>query len=483
LDVQGTGQIRLPYEFWQTFLLEEKKIDLVDGQNSDIVIHEPLGLISNSWCQESKLILEISQEQVGSITIESLSIDIDSHIPIYPFQVQFLDQNQSRIYDQAGSKFMMHHPALYIYNSSFHHYAHYDGYIRGRGNNGMVYLPASNYTFRLAWDYFTSYDYINVIEEFSFLLQPNTASSMNITIATTRVYIEAQPEIEVYFRIDNWGDWEYIYPGILPSDFCLHFPENASMIRMYIYPSYTRNSVHPSIRSTMIELISEEPRDFTIQINFPFFSFFSFAIQVGQLIFVLIVIGAIIASWISLNRLLDKQPTRNITSHPEFISFVLALLGLLSPWLSWDVVRFENGLRIYEFEWLVNPLGLAVEGGTDRLITSLLSEHITVNMVHFVFWISLIAVGLRIVNLYRTETSQGFYAPYVIMALCGVGHIIGTFAPLFISALFGPGVIAGPDMYELSIGPFFSIAALLVAFLLRKDRWKRLTKGVWRKGD
>jgi len=214
-----------------------------------------------------------------------------------------------------------------------------------------------------------------------------------------------------------------------------------------------------------------------------FFGFFFFAINTGQLVLAIIAIGAVIASMVSLHRLFDKQPIRNITSHSEFIAFILALVGFLAPWLSWDIVKFENGSRIYQFEWLINPLGLALEGGTDRLITSLPSEHISVTLVHFVFWMSLIAVGLRMVNLYRTETSQGFYAPYLVMALCGIGHVVGTFAPMLISALFGAGALVTPSKYELSIGPFFSIAALFVAFLFRKDRWKRIVKAVWGKGD
>ncbi|MCK4567233.1 MAG: hypothetical protein KAU48_07980, partial [Candidatus Thorarchaeota archaeon] len=410
-------------DFDWTFFTYDENVTVIDGQSSDIVIHTSLvrpNEESQTWCHETKLIVEISQEQAGSVTVENLSIDIDSLSPIYPFQVQFLDQDQNIIYDAPGSKFMMYHPTLYITNDTYPHTDYYqrDPYMKGRTNNGTAYLPAGNYTFLFAWDDSWIYQISNLT---SVLLQPNTAIRMNVTLSTTRIYFEIEPELEVRLRIENNARSVDIGPCIIPSDFYTYLPENASQIRMYLYPSYKRNSAFPSARYSYIVVWNEGPKDYTIQSSFPFFAFFLFGINGTQLLLVIIAIGAIIASLVSLHRLFDKQPFRNIFSHPEFISFALALVGILAPWLSWDIVKFDNGIRSYQFEWLINPIGVALEGGSDRLITSIPSEHLNVSTFHFVFWISLIAVGLRMMNVYYTETSFGFYAPYLVMGLSGVG--------------------------------------------------------------
>ncbi|MGY5872727.1 MAG: hypothetical protein RTV72_10815 [Candidatus Thorarchaeota archaeon] len=461
-EVHGTVRIMTQMRFVDSSISYSETVVLEDGYNSDVVIQEsfaPLRENSNSWIIEAEFALMISQE-AGSISVDSLSIDIDSLDIVYPFQVQFYDQSGINIYDEGGSYQGNINPLLNITGDSLNHSVSNEiALVTGRANNGTVYLPEGNYTFGFGWGPYWSPE---IIDSFSVEMTPGTAIKTDISLMTAKLFIEMEQRLEGWITIKDISvEWEVnIHNDVLPHDFFIYMPADTGQIEVTILPFYLKNSQESTILFDI-----EGTNDYTIRAHFPIFTFFIFGFDSAQLLLTIIIIGTLIASFVSLHRLFDREPIRNMISHQEFIPFILVLVGNLTPWLISDTMTFDGNVGTYQFELLIIPLGVALVGGTDRLITFIPSDLLGVTTIQWAFWIAIVIIFLRMARLLNTESKLGHYAPYLVMALFGVATMGGTTG------------------YEVSIGPFFQVASLLVMILLRSRYGEHLMKKLKRNGD
>ncbi|MGY5859452.1 MAG: hypothetical protein RTU63_08780 [Candidatus Thorarchaeota archaeon] len=465
-EVQGPATIRTIMGFVRSTTSYSETVNVEDGDNSDVIVHEslvPLRENSDSWILETRFTLEIRQEQTGSITVDSLSIDIDSLELVYPFQVQFYDQSGTNIYEDGGSYQGNINPLLNITDDSLNHSViDRESLITGRANNGIVFLPEGNYTFGYGWGPYWS---PQIVDSFSVVLQPGMAFRTDIYLMTSRLFIDMNQKLGVYVNIRGdiyTSEWEvHIYDELLPPNFFIYVPADCGEIEVTIQPTIMRTRRDPSIIVNV-----EGTNDYTVQANFPIFTFLFFGFDSAQLLLIIIIIGAIIASMISLQRLFDKQPVRNIISHQEFIPFILALIGYLTPWFVWNSMRFDGGVGSSQFEYLIITTGLAIKGGTDRLVTFIPIEYLSsVTSVQWIYWFPIAIIFLRLTNLLNTESKLGFYSPYIVMVI------------------FGVMTLNGLSLYEVSIGPFFLMASLLVMILLKSSYGEQWLKKLKRDGE
>ncbi|MGY5880200.1 MAG: hypothetical protein RTV31_08115 [Candidatus Thorarchaeota archaeon] len=462
-EVQGYGNIYLSMDYLDQSFWSEVDIELVDGQSGEITIEEELDFLqdySDYSILEIHLGLFIRQESPGSITMNGIYVDVESATPIYPMRVQFNDQTGIDIFDNRYSDFLNYYPIMNLTEDSLIHSENQQkGIVTGRANNGVVYLPVGNYTFDYGWG---PVDNSNFIDSISVEVLSDMSTVVEVGLETIRLFIDIvqnQPA-DVWIEDNTIRYVFYKSDDLLPSDFFIYLPADLGQVGISIGSSIT-----PNADDYEITLDLEGTSDYTIQASFPIFSFLIFGFNSGQLLLAIIVIGAIIASVISLQRLFDKQPIRNIASHKEFIPFIIAVLGNLAPWFLHDEMKFENGIWSYTFEWINLPTGLVFRGGTDRLVTIVSMEYLHVYTVQWFYWFIIIIIALRVLNFWHSESELGLYAPYIVLAF------------------FGASATGITSIGEVSIGPFLLFLSLLVMMLFQSKHGERLTKMLTRNGE
>ncbi|MCF2138201.1 MAG: hypothetical protein K9W43_13300 [Candidatus Thorarchaeota archaeon] len=347
---------------WTDISSDENTTRFQEPGTFEVTVDAPVSetrLLTEQWACMIGFYVTIDIETSATIKIESVTVTAHATQPLIPATLNVLSSDGENIFNNSASRNLAIWPGLNMTLNT----TSTSALIYPRRVNDTVYLPID--TFQCSFGWHRGGCFLATSQTFNFTTSQTTSRAIEVTVPTTRLYLDIAPKKSLEWMIFGEDAVDSIYhriarsPTMVP-DF-VYLPDIVTIIsvlltvkssdHVYWYQSYTPINASYTWR---------------LSVHWPIFDFAGFGMSAGSLFLVVFTISILVVLMVHLQRAAAPFKLRSFLSKKGNLSITLLLLSYLTPWYGLHQSYFAGGLLGEKTELIFIALNLMLTFSTSE---------------------------------------------------------------------------------------------------------------------
>jgi hypothetical protein len=394
---------------------------------------------TGNWLCQARFEILIDFDAFASLVIARASVEVISSTQLYPISIDFQDRTGNSLYENKETRRLMEIPVVNITSEA-----------DNRSSILMQWTPNETVYLKLG-DYFVEYGWFKLVEvsgvpisnarwigTFTMALNGGVGISAAIRMNVVELNLDINPGLRFSVNIEGsvssagFGDIRLIYVlrNFVPTETTvLYLPDDVGTVYAFVVLS-TPNSPHFSTRFDI-----DGTHHLKLNARFPYHSVFGVALDTVQLFLLLLVVGLLIAAFISLKHSLYPIPITHWLRRERFIPTVLMLLSYVLPWASRKeaVASNQGPTTVWWTTYLASGLETMKAGSGDSIVYVIGIQNRRISSVldywdaqgifpaiFFVFWIPMLIMVYQYFYDSSIRPDASTIVPYAIPGMAAL---------------------------------------------------------------
>ncbi len=372
----------------------EEVVEWDEGEEGVFSIEVPLDVLrarSDLWIMQVLFEIQIKFPENGIANVWDARVEAVSSAQLFSTTFNLLDTEGHPLFGTTTNR-LVFAPYLNISTESHDSYS----FIMPIVSDDTLFLPAGNYSLSYGWYIFEHYP-----QEGSFELSvtPDSETSVDIYYSVTQLSVDVN--LDTLFDVRLYASFDGGYIRDLVGWYDFHSSYSSSLLFPVGFGAYSMQIRvhHQNNFAYTAEFNSSDTHHLRLTINLPLINFFGYALDIVQLLVVVVIIGVVIASIISLRHATTPLPLRNVTRNRRTLSFILLILSYFLPWVSYGSIMNTYIGQLIQVQTFSPASGL----NTVRYLPGISFVYFTPNLFSFIwqfllFWLPVLYILKQIMD-------------------------------------------------------------------------------------
>jgi hypothetical protein len=394
---------------------------------------------TSSWLCQARFEILIDFDTFASLVITSASVEATSSTQLYPMSLDFQDRTGCSLYKNKETRRLMEIPVVNITSEADNR----SSILMQWTPNEAVYLKPGNYFVEYGWFILDEINGVPIsnarwIGTFTMALNGSVGISAAIRMNVIELNLDINPGLpfSVYIKgPDSSAGHDgirFIYElrNFVPTETTiLYLPDDLGTVVATVILET------PSSHGFSMNFDFDGTHHLKLNSRFPYHSVFGVALDTVQLFLLLLVVGLLIAAFISLKRSLYPIPITHWLRRERFIPTVLMLLSYVLPWASRKeaVASNQGPTTVWWTTYLASGLETMKTGSGDSIVYVIGIQYRRIDsvldywdaqgifpIIFFVFWIPALIMTYQYLYDSPIRPDESTIVPYAIPGMAAL---------------------------------------------------------------